>query len=315
MSEILFLIVNLFKAVLQVAFGLFDQTHYHVAAVKTHCNIAVQIVVNYFCCIPKHFLAHVWHGEYLRSLGLEQASSLRDTGSLVWRSFRSEGNVVGSKPVESVTGIVNNVSENPAHISLAATALAKSWFALESVPLFAYEDAVYVDFGCGTGFALLAAMTKPFPKIIGVELHEKSANLARQNIQTFQSVEHRRVDIKCQKVTVETMNMCDFTFDRVYTEQCREAHCAAKHAVTVVLHVDEPLWNVPKADAHVIYKQVFSAAQKSGFPVLVAYFYCGRFNGDALPALQELGAELLYQCDCDSLNFSSDDRFYLYKLC
>lgn len=313
MIDAIFAMTNIISAVLHVAFGMYDQTHYHIKAVRTHCSIAWLIVVNYFCSIPRHFLAHMQHGEYLHSLGMTGTTSLTDTGSLVWRPFASANKANDSEPVVSVSGIVNNVSGNPAHISLAATALAISWTALERIPSFKYENAIYVDFGCGTGFALLGAMTKPFQKIIGVELHARSASLARLNVDKFLfRAVHRSVPVQCEDVTVETMNMCSFDFRGLYWKYNANA-LDSDPLPTIVLHVDEPLWNVPKADAHPIYRRVFANVKASKLPVLVAYFYCGIYNGDALPALEEMGAELLYQCDCDSLNFSAADKFFLYK--
>lgn len=340
-EDVLFFSVNILKAVAQVAFGLYDQTHYHISAFKLHCSIAIGILWHYLRSIPKHFLAHWKHERVLHTMGMGNVQNLMDTGSLVWRPLPSDGNLLNSKPADRVTGLLNNSSGNPAHLSLSASSFTILWNALENIPEFAYEQSVFLDFGCGTGLPLLAAMTKPFHTIVGVELDAKCAELARENIAFFSAPRQQRsVAIRGPSATVRTMDMSDFDYNTLRhmsqdgdgdgdakacaMESTEEKASAKDHSNvdtgteekhTIVLYMYEPLWTIRKADAHVIYSRILHSAQQSGYPVLVAYFYCGMYNGDALPALAELGAHLLFTCKYDSLNFGTESDFLLYKLC
>jgi SAM-dependent methyltransferase len=47
------------------------------------------------------------------------------------------------------------------------------------------ENATFIDYGCGMGRALLFASTRPFQKIIGVEVSEELCEIARNNIRRY----------------------------------------------------------------------------------------------------------------------------------
>jgi len=85
-----------------------------------------------------------------------------------------------------------------------------------------------------------------------------------------------------------------------------------------VLCMYDPLWTVPKAEAHNIYLRVLANAQKlktqQQKKVIVAYFYAGWYNGDALPALKEVGAQHMKSFAYDSLNFCSSAECHMFQL-
>ena len=69
-------------------------------------------------------------------------------------------------------------------------------WALQTIP-FPAADVVFVDWGAGKGRVLAAAATHPFQKVIGVEISESLAALARRNLG---SMKHRRaasVEVYC----------------------------------------------------------------------------------------------------------------------
>ena len=115
--------------------------------------------------------------------------------------------------------------------------------------------------GCGTGFALLSAMTKPLKSIVGVDLHQGSTTIAHKNVAKFKE---NNVEVKCSNVAIFHCNMLEF--DEY-----------PKNEGTTILYMYEPLWTVPKANANVIYKQVLEKAKKGSKRLLVAYFFAGRF--------------------------------------
>jgi hypothetical protein len=63
-----------------------------------------------------------------------------------------------------------------------------TFWALDKVP-FRPEDVVFIDYGAGKGRALVAATTRPFKRVIGVEHSELLAQIARNNLT---SMRHRR---------------------------------------------------------------------------------------------------------------------------
>lgn len=63
---------------------------------------------------------------------------------------------------------------------------------------------VFVDFGSGKGRALLVAASRPFRRVIGVELSPHLTRIARQNI------DRARPHLRCLDVQVETMGADQF---------------------------------------------------------------------------------------------------------
>jgi SAM-dependent methyltransferase len=72
---------------------------------------------------------------------------------------------------------------------------------------FNYEEYHLVDLGSGKGRTLLVGAEYPFKAITGVELSERSAQIARDNI----SRNRRRADTKCTAVEVHCENAVNFT--------------------------------------------------------------------------------------------------------
>ncbi len=289
------------EAIKLTAYALYDQTHYHTEAFMFHFNILFELVCTYFISIPRCIFAHWSHSMYLHTLGLDDVANLKDVGSLVWQKLPSSGNEHNMKPAEHITGLLNNSSGNSAHLSIASSAVLKLWESLSKVPDFRFEDSVFVDFGCGTGFALLSAMTQPFNAVVGVELDRTSCHLAEKNIYDFRVSSTRSVPIKCNNDSVLHQDMSDFDYFP-YSKQ------------TIVLYMYEPLWTIRKPIAHEIYTRILKRAKQSGVKVIVAYFYAGWYNGDALPALRALDGVLLDKFEFDSLNFGSSETCYLYQL-
>ena len=143
-------------------------------------------------------------------------------------------------------------------------------------------------------------MTKPFSGIVGIDLHERSTQLARVNVQRF--IESSSDKLKCTDVTVHHQDMV--TFDQYPQSK----------AQTTILFMYEPLWTVPKLQAHEIYKRVISQARSYCTQLFIAYFYAGRYDGDALSAIHELRGEQLYCEKYYSLFFEAPENLYIYKL-
>ncbi len=76
----------------------------------------------------------------------------------------------------------------------------------------------------------------------------------------------------------------------------------------------EPLWTLSVTDAHKLYTEILTRARDSGLSVLVAYFDCGLFSGNALTALTELGAKQIHKSPAHSLEFGTDGHMWIYRL-
>jgi tRNA1(Val) A37 N6-methylase TrmN6 len=83
--------------------------------------------------------------------------------------------------------------------------------------------------GCGTGFALLSAMTKPLHKILGVDLHEGSTKMAWRNVKKFNK---NKELVQCSDVSVFHQDMVEF---KNYPAPNEEQD-------TIILYMYEPLW-------------------------------------------------------------------------
>ncbi len=293
-----------YNALSRTIFGMYDQTHYYVAEVKLNLVAIFHEILRYILAIPSSFVAHFQHFVYLRELGMEGVDNLNDVGNLVFMNIPSNANKVGSNSVARVTGLQNNSSGNTDHLNISASAICKLWQVLHDAIGFEFPHTLFLDFGCGTGFALLSAMTQPFHNILGVDLDSHSCRLAEENIAKFLSSNTRHVPVQCEKVTIIAKDMAAYAFDHIPGD-----------VNTIVMYMYEPLWTVPKPRAHQIYLDILTrAAMIPGKRVIVAYFYAGWFNGDALPAFRELNAELLTKFEFDSLNFASSATCYMYQL-
>lgn len=305
-----------------------DQTPYHFAAFKLHAGISVGIVYQYLKSFPKHFIAHVAHQWYLRELGFDGESDLIDIGTIVWEKNNSEhvftpvSTDSDGKHIERITGMAGNKSGNPAHASLASLSLQKLWHFLNTYKGFSFSmsDATFIDFGCGTGLALLSAMTQPFQHVIGIELDKHSSDVATGNVIKFKSSPEGAKLSKCDNVSIACSDMQDFDFKTVSTPALTTV-CStnpgptsvAEHA-SIVLYLYEPLWTLSQSQAHAIYTKVLTNARESKQDILVAYFDCGLFSGNALAALTSIGATLIHKSKAYSLEFGTDGHMWIYRL-
>lgn len=66
------------------------------------------------------------------------------------------------------------------------------------------ED-VFVDLGCGKGRIVLAAAMHPFKRIVGVEIADELAAVAREN------VERNRERLRCQEIEIVTHDISDYS--------------------------------------------------------------------------------------------------------
>ena len=280
LSLAVFCLADLWYAIRQLAWGIYDHTHYHLEALHYwwsagifnnyyHLRMMLEEIELYFSSMPRNFTAHFAHRQYLRRLGIingtSSDNSLSDNGTLVWKSIAPEGNSLDNGPAQRVTGILGNASGNPAHLTIASLALDKLWTALDSFPTFLYTETAFVDFGCGTGLTVVAALTRPFAEVTGVELHGGTAAIAQRNVDRFLVRDTHNILVRCESVAVRCMDMSDFDF----------ASCAAP---AVLLYMYEPLWMLRASDAHIIYERILRNAVRSGKRVTVAYFFCGTYR-------------------------------------
>jgi SAM-dependent methyltransferase len=301
---LLFVLSNAYAALRQTLFQVRDQTHYHWSAFMLSAGLASRIASEYLMGIPILFYTHCIHGLYLRELGLECVDNLSDNGQLVWKPMSSEGNVINQAPAKRVSGFEGNASGNAAHMAISASAIVSLWDQLRKSQILAMQKTVFIDFGCGTGFAVLSAATQPFARIMGVEIDQRTAALAQSNVEHVLKSRCRSLPVLCTNATIAHLDMSDFNF----------APLNGLAGNSILLFMYEPLWTICKSEAHVIYHRVLAAAQKCERPVYVVYYYEGIWNGDALPALAILGAKQLLKWRYRSLNFACDSDAYLFKL-
>lgn len=69
-------------------------------------------------------------------------------------------------------------------------------WALQTIP-FPARDVVFVDYGAGKGRALAVAATHPFRKVIGVEISESLAGIARRNLASMRNRRAAHVEVCC----------------------------------------------------------------------------------------------------------------------
>jgi SAM-dependent methyltransferase len=62
---------------------------------------------------------------------------------------------------------------------------------------FPAPDVVFVDYGAGKGRVLAAAATHPFQKVIGVEISEALACIARRNLGSMKKRRAAQVEVCC----------------------------------------------------------------------------------------------------------------------
>jgi len=304
--SMMFVPIDIWYSLLQVFFGIYDQTHYYVDSIKSNIGIIITIFNEYIQSIPRHFIAHHYHQQYLRKLGFPREKSLIDTGKLTWNEEKLKGKG------EGVTGILDNASGNYRHLSIASLALDKMWRFLESQKDISIANSIFVDFGCGTGLAVLSALTYPFLEVIGVELDVASASLAETNVERFKKSKL----LRCKNVKILCQDMINLEFSSIGCTEIKNCNMKRLNPIlpTIILYLYEPLWTLAKEDAILKYREILRNAKSSGRKIIVMYFYAGVYSGDALPVFEELGSTLLFKEKYHSLFFGPPEDLYIYNL-
>ena len=86
--------------------------------------------------------------------------------------------------------------ENPDAMGYSALEYPHILWALQTIP-FPASDVVFVDYGAGKGRVLAAAATRPFRKVIGVEISETLASMARRNLASMKHKRAAHVEFYC----------------------------------------------------------------------------------------------------------------------
>jgi hypothetical protein len=162
------------------------------------------------------------------------------------------------------------------------------------------------------------AMQHPFQQIVGVELHQQSAQLAELNLQRHALSNAA----KCQCLNFQVLCQDMQTFDFSLPSSTHTAVPAAA-VKSIVLYMYEPLWTLPKAEAYQIYSSILSdAIYDSPSHVKEVYFVYllgGTYGGDALTAIEEIkrqqpsAVQLAYEGKYYSLFFGYVENMYIYK--
>jgi predicted RNA methylase len=87
-------------------------------------------------------------------------------------------------------------AKNPDAMGYSALEYPHILWALQAIP-FPPADVVFVDYGAGKGRVLAAAATRPFRKVIGVEISETLASMARRNLASMKHKRAARVELHC----------------------------------------------------------------------------------------------------------------------
>ncbi|MGY8767699.1 MAG: class I SAM-dependent methyltransferase [Pirellulales bacterium] len=67
------------------------------------------------------------------------------------------------------------------------------------------DQEVFLDYGCGKGRAVVIAATRPFKRVLGLELSPELSESARENIDRAQK------HLQCPNVEIVTANACKYT--------------------------------------------------------------------------------------------------------
>ena len=91
---------------------------------------------------------------------------------------------------------------NPEYVFYQPTPYAAIYDALDGLP--ATDRDVFVDFGCGMGRVLAVAATKPFRRVVGVDLVQTFVD------RTLENIERAQAQRRCAQVEVRQANVLDF---------------------------------------------------------------------------------------------------------
>jgi hypothetical protein len=107
--------------------------------------------------------------------------------------------------------------------------------------------------------------------------------------------------VKCSKVAIENMDMIKYKV-------------RPPHRSSIVLFMYEPLWTVSKSIAVGIYRKVLSNILQNCSVLYVVYYFAGKYNGDALPAINSLPHEVLFSTKYPSLFFGTHEDMFVFKI-
>src|SRR5450631_2805628 len=86
--------------------------------------------------------------------------------------------------------------ENADAIGYSALEYPYIFWALKAIPILP-ADVVFIDYGAGKGRVLAAAAAHPFQKVIGVEISEALAGIARRNVGSMKQRCAAHVEVYC----------------------------------------------------------------------------------------------------------------------
>lgn len=191
-----------------------------------------------------------------------------------------------------------------------------------------YVHVIYTTHtpGCGSGFPCVYTMRHPFVQVIGVELHPETARLAEENIkrsmQLTEGGQHSAGRPCCRNYRILCEDMLHFDFSSI-TSSSNLGSSGRGEVDSLVLFMYEPLWTLPKAEAHAMYHSVICNAifdaPSCVKEVYFVYLFAGTYGGDALTAFRALSQEMpdTLQLVCEEeyfgLFFGYSDNMYIYR--
>jgi SAM-dependent methyltransferase len=336
---------------------------YYLNDCKHHLSVCHVLLWNFLTSIIVYYYTLCCHLFFLESQRLNQGyEGLLDITGTYWSSLPrldSFSNLVSSPFSNSsssssllslsVMGFTNNLTGNPSHFPISSLSLSQMWKILDDYS-FRYETSVFLDFGCGVGMTILNTiiMKKPFQSIIGVEIIEKTAEMAKRNIEKYQK-NNNQISLKtCSTVIIERKDMIDFQLPSfsclssndfvnngidkgqetvikgkvVLTENgtTENSHSAfsSSSPSSVLLFMYEPLWTMRHVDADKIYRKVLrnlkSQCSSKGCDLYIMYFFAGVYGGNALPAIKDCNGKLIHVERYYSLFFGAKDYLYFYHI-
>ena len=178
----------------------------------------LQVVMSFLIAIPTFCITHYRHHLYLEYLGFSnggERSQLIDNGSLVWGpnvygirvGRKCDINVLKKNAMNNKSGLIGNISKNPVHLAISSDALSLIWSILKSLKV-EFSHSIFLDFGSGTGMAMLSAMTKPFKEVIGIERDSASVEICRANINKMKGTKPSEVKASIIRVINEDIRQC-----------------------------------------------------------------------------------------------------------
>ena len=124
------------------------------------------------------------------------------------------------------------------------------------------------------GMAILSAMTLPFDAIVGLDINEGSLDICRANVRNFAKTDKARTEF----VYIEEMNMIDIDLSPYIVSPAPPSVCNRNNGddggedegmvprqeptTRVCCLLYEPLWTMPKHEAHAIYLRTVQSLKR-----------------------------------------------------